>query len=37
MDKTVQKVKFGDTIVFDSVSRMSKNADEGLYKKNSLC
>ena len=34
-EKLVQKVKSGDTIVFDSVSRMSRNAAEGfeLYKK----
>ena len=34
-EKLVQKVKPGDTIVFDSVSRMSRNAAEGfeLYKK----
>lgn len=28
-DKLLKKVKDGDTIVFDSVSRMSRNADEG--------
>ena len=28
-DKLLKKVKAGDTIVFDSVSRMSRNADEG--------
>lgn len=38
-NKLVKTVKFGDTIVFDSVSRMSRNAEEGiqlyfeLYKK----
>lgn len=38
-DKLIKKVKAGDTIVFDSVSRMSRNAEEGfqlyeeLYKK----
>ena len=34
-EKLAQKVKPGDTIVFDSVSRMSRNAAEGfeLYKK----
>lgn len=34
LDKIIRKVKAGDTIVFDSVSRMSRNADEGfaLYK-----
>ncbi|WP_313530778.1 recombinase family protein [Anaerotignum sp.] len=39
-NKLLKKVKAGDTIVFDSVSRMSRNADEGfttymdLYNKN---
>lgn len=28
-DKLIKKVKSGDTIVFDSVSRMSRNAEEG--------
>jgi DNA invertase Pin-like site-specific DNA recombinase len=28
-DKIYRKAKIGDTIVFDSVSRMSRNADEG--------
>ena len=28
-DKLLKKVKLGDTIVFDSVSRMSRNAEEG--------
>ncbi|MFQ9298999.1 MAG: recombinase family protein [Clostridia bacterium] len=28
-DKLLKKVKSGDTIVFDSVSRMSRNAEEG--------
>lgn len=28
--KLLRKIKFGDTIVFDSVSRMSRNADEGV-------
>ena len=34
-DKLLSKVKEGDTIVFDSVSRMSRNAEEGmeLYEK----
>ena len=34
-DKLLAKIKSGDTIVFDSVSRMSRNAQEGfdLYKK----
>ena len=34
LDKIIRKVKAGDTIVFDSVSRMSRNAVEGfaLYK-----
>lgn len=30
LDKIVKIVKAGDTIVFDSVSRMSRNADEGI-------
>lgn len=29
-NKLLKKVKEGDTIVFDSVSRMSRNADEGI-------
>lgn len=35
LDKLIRQVKSGDTIVFDSVSRMSRNADEGfkLYEK----
>jgi DNA invertase Pin-like site-specific DNA recombinase len=39
-NKLLRKIKAGDTIVFDSVSRMSRNADEGfttymeLYNKN---
>lgn len=34
LDRLLKKVQFGDTIVFDSVSRMSRNAEEGvaLYK-----
>ena len=28
--KLYSKVKAGDTIIFDSVSRMSRNADEGV-------
>ena len=34
-DKLINLVKAGDTIVFDSVSRMSRNATEGFqdYKK----
>ncbi len=28
-DKLMKQIKHGDTIVFDSVSRMSRNADEG--------
>ena len=28
-DKLVRQIKRGDTIVFDSVSRMSRNAEEG--------
>ena len=30
LDKIVKTVKEGDTIVFDSVSRMSRNAEEGM-------
>lgn len=30
LDKMLKAVKPGDTIVFDSVSRMSRNADEGI-------
>ena len=30
LDKILKAVKPGDTIVFDSVSRMSRNADEGI-------
>lgn len=30
LDKILHKVQSGDTIVFDSVSRMSRNADEGI-------
>lgn len=29
-DKLLKRVKSGDTIVFDSVSRMSRNADDGI-------
>ncbi len=29
LDKLVKSVKFGDTIIFDSVSRMSRNAEDG--------
>ena len=29
-EKLINRVKDGDTIVFDSVSRMSRNADEGI-------
>ena len=29
LDKLLKKVKEGDTIIFDSVSRMSRNAEEG--------
>lgn len=29
-DKLLKKVKSGDTIIFDSVSRMSRNSDEGI-------
>ena len=40
VDKIISAVKSGDTIIFDSVSRMSRNAEEGftlyeeLYNKN---
>ena len=40
LDKIISSVKSGDTIIFDSVSRMSRNAEEGftlyeeLYNKN---
>ena len=30
LERILSKVKAGDTIVFDSVSRMSRNADEGI-------
>lgn len=30
LEKILKKVQTGDTIVFDSVSRMSRNADEGI-------
>ena len=35
LDKLVKSVKYGDTIIFDSVSRMFRNADDGfkLYQK----
>ena len=29
LDKILSKIKTGDTIIFDSVSRMSRNAEEG--------
>lgn len=29
LDKLLRKIKAGDTIIFDSVSRMSRNAEEG--------
>ena len=29
LEKLIRTLKFGDTIVFDSVSRMSRNAEEG--------
>ena len=34
LDRLLKKVQFGDVIVFDSVSRMSRNAEDGfaLYK-----
>lgn len=35
LDKILDKVQSGDTIIFDSVSRMSRNAEDGykLYEK----
>ncbi len=30
LDKLLRQIKQGDTLVFDSVSRMSRNADEGI-------
>lgn len=30
LDKLLREIKSGDTIVFDSVSRMSRNAAEGI-------
>ena len=30
LDKIIKTVRAGDTIVFDSVSRMSRNAEEGM-------
>ena len=35
-DKLIQKVNAGDTIIFDSVSRMSRNAEEGFAMYNKL-
>ena len=35
-DKLMKQIKPGDTIVFDSVSRMSRNADEGFKDYKSL-
>ena len=32
-DKLLKRVKSGDTIVFDSVSRMSRSADDGITKR----
>ena len=32
LDKLLHSVQAGDTIVFDSVSRMSRSADEGCQK-----
>ena len=29
LDKILSKIRTGDTIIFDSVSRMSRNAEEG--------
>ena len=31
LDKLLKQIKPGDTIIFDSVSRMSRNAEEGFY------
>ena len=31
LDKILKRVRLGDTIVFDSVSRMSRTADEGYH------
>lgn len=36
LDKLIKKVKSGDTIIFDSVSRMSRDADEGFEMYESL-
>lgn len=36
LDKLIKKVKPGDTIIFDSVSRMSRDADEGFEMYESL-
>lgn len=35
-DKLMKKINVGDTIIFDSVSRMSRNADEGFKDYKSL-
>ena len=35
-DKLIRKVHAGDTIIFDSVSRMSRNAEEGFAMYNEL-
>ena len=35
-DKLIRKVHTGDTIIFDSVSRMSRNAEEGFFMYNEL-
>lgn len=36
-DKFIKQIKKGDTIVFDSVSRMSRNADESFKDYEVLC
>lgn len=35
-DKLIRKVHAGDTIIFDSVSRMSRNSEEGFFMYNEL-
>ena len=35
LDKLLRTVQPGDTIIFDSVSRMSRNAEEGFFEKQS--
>jgi len=36
LDKLLKQIKTGDTIIFDSVSRMSRNADEGFFMYESM-